>query len=63
LLGEYHKSKLEVGNLVNYKKKLHLLVDFFVKNGRIWFAELKDPQDNLNQNKKVPVVYLYKINE
>ena len=57
MIGEYYSKKynLDIGDLVNYKNKLYLLLDLFIKNDRIIFAKL----ESIESNSKIEIPALY----
>ena len=57
MIGEYYSKKenLNIGDLVNYKNKLYLLLDLFIKNDRIIFAKL----ESIENNSKIEIPALY----
>jgi len=57
MIGEYYSKKynLDIGDLVNYKNKLYLLLDLFIKNDRIIFAKL----ESIENNSKIEIPALY----
>jgi len=57
MIGEYYSKKenLNIGDLVNYKNKLYLLLDLFIKNDRIIYAKL----ESIENNSKIEIPALY----
>ena len=57
MIGEYYSKKenLNIGDLVNYKNKLYLLLDLFIKNDRIIFVKL----ESIENNSKIEIPALY----
>ena len=57
MIGEYYSKKenLNIGDLVNYKNKLYLLLDLFIKNDRIMYAKL----ESIENNSKIEIPALY----
>jgi glycosyltransferase involved in cell wall biosynthesis len=57
MIGEYYSKKfnLNIGDLVNYKNKLYLLLDLYIKNDRIVFVKL----ESIENNSKIEIPALY----
>lgn len=58
MIGEYYSKKynLDIGDLVLYRKKFYLLLDLFIKNGRIVYVRLESIDDD--SKIEIPAIYI-----
>ena len=58
MIGEYYSKKynLDIGDLVLYRKKFYLLLDLFIKNGRIMYVRLESVDDD--SKIEIPAIYI-----
>ena len=58
MIGEYYSKKynLDIGDLVLYRKKFYLLLDLFIKNGRIVYVKLESIDDD--SKIEIPAIYI-----